>query len=110
MVYVPLTIAELTNNTYSEIVLPVQETAGSTNEAVKLEGDVVSTTDVTEMITSETTSIDLSEANIKGSVTAAQIQAQVATATGNDNALIIVSETTDDEGATNVIKKKDFAQ
>ena len=105
MVYVPLTIAELTNNTYSEIVLPVQETEGSTNEAIKLEGDVVSTTDVTEMITSETTSIDLSEANIKGSVTAAQIQAQVATATGNQNALIIVSETTDDEGATNVIKK-----
>lgn len=109
MVYVPLTIAELTNNTYSEIVLPVQETAGSTNEAVKLEGDVVSTTDVTEMVTSETTSIDLSEANIKGSVTAAQIQAQVATATGNQNALIIVSETTDDEGATNVIKKNDEA-
>ena len=109
MVYVPLTIAELTNNTYSEIVLPVQETAGSTNEAVKLEGDVVSTTDVTEMITSETTSIDLSEANIKGSVTAAQIQQQVATATGNNNALIIVSETTDDEGATNVIKKNDEA-
>lgn len=109
MVYVPLTIAELTNNTYSEIVLPVQETAGSTNEAVKLEGDVVSTTDVTEMVTSETTSIDLSEANIKGSVTAAQIQAQVATATGNNNALIIVSETTDDEGATNVIKKNDEA-
>ena len=109
MVYVPLTIAELTNNTYSEIVLPVQETEGSTNEAIKLEGDVVSTTDVTEMITSETTSIDLSEANIKGSVTAAQIQQQVATATGNDNALIIVSETTDDEGATNVIKKNDEA-
>ena len=109
MVYVPLTIAELTNNTYSEIVLPVQETEGSTNEAIKLEGDVVSTTDVTEMITNETTSIDLSEANIKGSVTAAQIQQQVATATGNNNALIIVSETTDDEGATNVIKKNDEA-
>ncbi len=109
MVYVPLTIAELTNNTYSEIVLPVQETEGSTNEAIKLEGDVVSTTDVTEMITSETTSIDLSEANIKGRVTAAQIQQQVATATDNDNALIIVSETTDDEGATNVIKKNNEA-
>ena len=33
----------------------------------------------------------------------------MATATGNNNALIIVSETTDDEGATNVIKKNDEA-
>ena len=105
MVYVPFTIAELTNNTYTEIVQNVLESEGSTTAAVKLEGDVASTADVTDMITSETTSIDLSEATIKGSVTASEIQQQVATATGNQNVLIIVSETTDDTGTTNVVKK-----
>ncbi|MBP3689203.1 MAG: exo-alpha-sialidase [Bacteroidaceae bacterium] len=99
MVYIPLTIGEITKGAYSEIIANVGELAhadNSTKQNPVLEGEVPSPEAVVSTIDETAASIDLTNTTVNGTTVDAVVEAVVAK-TGNANTVVYApsgSETT----------------
>ena len=106
MIYVPLTLEELTDNAYSLTSSNLQTTSTSTSTAVVLEGDVTNATQVADIVPTTATSVDLTAATVPTdkAVTIEQIKDAVVAKTGNANTILYTpAGTTVQSTTTNVV-------
>lgn len=100
MVYIPLTIGEITKGAYSEIIANVGELAhadNSTKQNPVLEGEVPSPEAVVSTIDETATSIDLTNTTVNSTTTVDDVVEAVVAKTGNANTVVYApsgSETT----------------
>lgn len=104
MVYVPYTIAELTNNEYESIVMDVYKDEASTETDIVVKGDIISADQLAEVVDETASSVDMTQASVDAEISDEFVETIVAK-TKNKNTLVYVPASANVSAAKNVIVK-----